>query len=135
MSSEVLELLKKSITEQRCLAVRYGDQTGVRVIEPHAVYTDEHGELVADCYQTGGYSATGRRPPFWKRMRVKKMQSASLLKDTFKPRGAEGFKPDKPRYKKGLVAIVGRGKPCFLYSAEQLKEMGPPLPEHVRKYH
>lgn len=135
MSSDVLELLKKSINEQRCAAVRYHDQGGVRVVEPHAAYTDQRGELVVDCYQTGGYSASGRPLPFWKRMRVKKIISVSLLNDTFEPRIDQGFSPGKPRYKRDVVAIVGAGKPCFLYSPEALKEMGPFLPEGGRRYH
>ncbi|MFQ5934810.1 MAG: hypothetical protein ACE5LB_00185 [Acidiferrobacterales bacterium] len=134
MSSEVLDLVKKSITEQRCAAIRYYDGDGVRVVEPHAAYTNERGEVVVDCYQTGGFSASGRRPPFWKRMRVKKIVHMSILEDTFQPRLTDGFDPTKSRYQKGVVAIVGGGKPCFLYSPEALKEMGPFLPED-RKYH
>ena len=133
MSSDVLEVLKKSINEQRCAAIRY-DQGGIRVVEPHAMYTDERGELVVDCYQTGGHSASGRRLPFWKRMRVKKIASISLLNDTFEARVDRGFSPSKPRYKQNVVAIVGAGKPCFLYSPEALKEMGPFLPEGGRRY-
>jgi len=133
VSTDVLELLKKAINEQRYASVRY-HEGGARVVEPHAAYKDEQGRLMVDCYQTGGYSASGRKPPFWKRLRVNKIASVSLLDDTFEPRLTEGFKPTKPRYKQNMVAIVGAGKPCFLYSPEALKEMGPFLPEGVGRY-
>jgi hypothetical protein len=68
-------------------------------------------------------------------MRVKKIVSVSLLNDTFEPRVDRGFSPTKPRYKRDVAAIVGAGKPCFLYSPEALKEMGPFLPEGGRRYH
>ncbi len=135
MVPNILKLLKKAIQEQRCLAIRYRDQRGVRVVEPHAAYANDNGELVTDCYQIKGYSASGREPPFWKRFLLKKITAVSMLKDTFSPRVTEGFSADKPRYRKGLVAIVDEAKPSYLYSAQALKEMGPFLPDDMRKYH
>ncbi|MFQ5993952.1 MAG: hypothetical protein ACE5K1_02560 [Acidiferrobacterales bacterium] len=130
-----LKLLKKAVQECRCLAVRYGDKEGVRVVEPHAVYADDHGEVVVDCFQTRGHSSSGRQPPFWRPLRLKKISALSLLKQHFAPRVEEGFSAEKPRYKRGLIAIVDDGRPTFLYSAEALREMGPFLPEDMRKYH
>lgn len=115
--------------------MRYGDG-GARVVEPHAAYQNESGEAYIDCYQTGGFSASGRNPPFWKRLRLRKVVEVSLLKDTFAPRVAEGFDPTKPRYaRERLVAIVGRGKPSFLYPTEVLQQMGPSLPVGMGRRH
>lgn len=135
MAPNLLKLLKKAINERRRLAVRYGEQPGIRVVEPHAAYAGEDGELIVDCYQTRGYSASGKKPPFWKRLRLEKITAVSILKDTFQPRGAKGFSVEKPRYKKGLVAIVDDSKPSYMYSPDALREMGPFLPDDMRKYH
>ncbi|MFQ6021646.1 MAG: WYL domain-containing protein [Acidiferrobacterales bacterium] len=135
MVPNILNLLKKAINERRCLALRYRDQGGVRVVEPHAAYTRESGEVVVDCYQTRGYSSSGRQPPFWKRFRIKKIAALSVLKDTFTPRVEEGFSSDKSKYKRDAVAIVDDGRPTYMYSPEALKEMGPFLPDDMRKYH
>ncbi len=133
--SGALELLRRAIKEQRCAAIRYAEG-GVRVAEPHAAYKNEDGEAYVDCYQTGGFSSSGRRPPFWKRMRIRKIADVSLLQDTFAPRLSEGFDPKRPRYERThLIAIVGRDKPSFLYPPQVLQEMGPFLPEHMRKRH
>lgn len=133
--SEILDVVKRAIREQRCAALRYGDG-GARVVEPHAAYQDENGDTYVDCYQTGGFSASGRSPPFWKRLRLRKVVEASLLQDTFAPRLSEGFDPTKPRYaRKGLIAIVGRGKPSFLYPMEVLQQMGPSLPAGMGRRH
>lgn len=134
MVPNILTLLKKAISEKRCLALRYREQRGVRVVEPHATYTKENGEVIVDCYQTRGYSSSGREPPFWKRFRLKKIAAVSVLNDTFTPRLAQGFNRDKPRYKKDLIAIVDDGRPSYMYSPQALQEMGPFLPDE-RKYH
>ncbi len=135
MESNVLEILKRAIEDRRCVAVRYRGQQSVRVVEPHAAYTNDAGELVVDCYQTRGFSASGRRPPFWKRLRLKHIGAISVLKQAFEPRLLEGFSANKARYKRGLVAIVEADKPSFMHSPQALREMGPFLPEGMRKYH
>lgn len=133
MQPNILKLLKQAIAEQRCLAVRYRDG-GARVVEPHAAYANDRNEIVVDCYQTDGFSASGRQPPFWKRLRLKKITAASLLKQTFEPRVEEGFSPEKPRYKNKPVAIIADHEPSYMYSPEALQQMGPFLPDH-RKFH
>jgi len=52
MIPNILQLLTAAIREKRCVAIRYHDQRHVRVIEPHAIYTHESGELVMDAFQT-----------------------------------------------------------------------------------
>ena len=56
MLPNTIQLISQAIKEKRCIAIRYHDQRQIRVIEPHAVYTDERGELVMDAYQTRGHS-------------------------------------------------------------------------------
>jgi hypothetical protein len=114
------------------VAVRYHDQRQVRVIEPHAIYTDERGDMVLDAYQTRGFSAAGRPPPFWRPFRLKKITALSILKEQFEPRTSEGFSTNRLKYRNGVVAIVQDNRPAFTYPAQQT-EMGPFLPEHMRR--
>ena len=130
VSQNIVKLLVKAIKEQRCVAIRYRKQREIRVIEPHAVYTNDRGEVVVDGYQTRGYSSSGRPPPFWRPFRLKIISAISVLKEHFEPRLAEGFSPDKLKYKKGLLAIVDKPKRNHMYSPEALQDMGPFLPHH-----
>jgi predicted DNA-binding transcriptional regulator YafY len=132
MLPNIMALLSQAIREKRCVAIRYHDQRQVRVIEPHAIYTNERGELVVDAFQTRGYSASGRPTPFWRPFRLKKVTAASLLKEPFEPRMSEGFSPDRLKYKSGLVSIVQDTSPAFAYPT-QASEMGPFLPEGLRR--
>lgn len=106
MVPNILQLLAKAVREKRCVAIRYHDQSDIRVIEPHAIYTADNSEIVADAFQTRGYTASGRPPPFWRPFRIKEISSVSLMDEGFTVRHAEGFSTNRSRYQKGLIAIV-----------------------------
>lgn len=133
MLPNILNQLSQAIRDRRCVAVRYHDQRQVRVIEPHAIYTDERGEMVLDAYQTRGHSSSGRPPPFWRPFRLKKIAALQILKEQFEPRTSEGFSAGRLKYKSGVVAIVqDQRQPAFTYPTQQ-SEMGPFLPENMRR--
>ena len=128
MVPKILKILTTAIKEKRCAAIRYYNQREIRIVEPHAIYTNERGELVVDCYQTRGFSSSGRPPPFWRPFRLKKIAAISLLKETFNVRKTEGFSANRVKYRNGLVALVEDQRPSFLYPEHVLHEMGPFLP-------
>lgn len=146
MIPNILQLLTQAIHEKRCVAIRYHDQRHVRVVEPHAIYTQESGELVMDAFQTRGYSSSGRPPPFWRPFRLKKIGAISVLKENFETRAQEGFSPDKDKYRNGLVAIVdghrkgdsippralqqAGARRQKLYTEPQPEDVGPHLPKN-----
>jgi predicted DNA-binding transcriptional regulator YafY len=145
MIPNILQLLTTAIREKRCVAIRYHDQRHVRVIEPHAIYTHEGGELVMDAFQTRGYSSSGRPPPFWRPFRLKKISAISPLKENFETRLQEGFSHEKEKYRNGPVAIVdqrrkGGDVPARalqqlaarqnLYTQPQPDDAGPQLPKN-----
>lgn len=130
--TNILQVITKAIKERRCVALRYQDQRAVRVVEPHAIYTDEHSQLMLDAYQIRGYSSSGRPLPFWRPFRIKKISGVDVLKEVFMPRTAEGFSAARLKYKSGLVAIVEVPNTGFAYPEATL-EMGPPRPEHLRR--
>lgn len=113
MLPDVLQLISRAIREHRCLALHYDGQRQVRVVEPHAVYTDEHDELVLDAYQIRGFSESGRPTPFWRPLHLGRITSLSLLKESFAPRVLEGFTPNRPKYRRGLVVVIEDARPDF----------------------
>src|SRR5256885_13900969 len=132
MASNILQVLSQAIRDKRCIAIRYHDQRQIRVVEPHAIYSGERGELMLDAYQTRGYSSSGRPPPFWRPFRLKKITAVSVLKESFAPRVTEGFSPDRLKYKTGLVSIVQDDRPAFIYPT-LTNDVGPPLPVGFRR--
>lgn len=145
MIPNILKLLTTAIREKQCVAIRYHDQRHVRVIEPHAIYTHESGELVMDAFQTRGYSASGRPPPFWRPFRLKKINGISLLKENFETRLQEGFSPQKEKYRNGTIAMIDDRRKSSdyavqaiiqsttrqnIYTQPQPAESGPELPKN-----
>jgi len=145
MIPNILQVLTTAIREKRCVAIRYHDQRQVRVIEPHAIYTHESGELVMDAFQTRGYSSSGRPPPFWRPFRLKKISAISPLKENFETRVQEGFSPEKDKYRHGPVAMVDQRRHNSdvppralqqsaarrkLYTQPQSEDVGPQLPKN-----
>ena len=134
MLPNTIQLISQAIKVKRCIAIRYHDQRQIRVVEPHAVYTDERGDLSMDAYQTRGYSASGRPPPFWRPFRLKKITAVSVLKEKFQPRITEGFSTNRLKYRSGLVAIVQDTEPAFVYVyPPQTTEISPHLLEDIRR--
>jgi hypothetical protein len=135
MLPDILKLLTRAIQEKRCIAIRYHGQTHIRVLEPHAIYTAENGEILMDAFQVRGYSSSGRPTPFWRPFRLKKINVVSLLKENFTTRGEEGFDPGKSKYKNGMYAIVDDRRRAFAIPPPVLtqtvsEEMGPHLPKN-----
>lgn len=132
MLPNILQVMTKAVKEKRCVAVRYHDQRQIRVLEPHAIYTDEHGELIVDGFQTRGHSSSGRPTPFWRPFRLKKITAVSVLKEAFEPRTEEGFSAQRLKYQNHLVAIAENRRPGLANRVPQA-EMGPFLPEGLRR--
>lgn len=82
----VLKLLTKAAKERRCAALRYDGQHHLRVVEPHVIYMDSGGSVVAECFQVKGYSTAGNLAPFWKIFRVTKIDAVFLLSTPFEAR-------------------------------------------------
>ena len=106
MAPNIIKVLTQAIKEKHCVAIRYHGQGHIRVLEPHAIYTAENGEIVVDAFQIRGYSSSGRPTPFWRPFRLKKINAVSMLKEVFTARVVEGFNPAKSKYKSGLYALV-----------------------------
>jgi predicted DNA-binding transcriptional regulator YafY len=130
--ANILQILSRAIKERRCIAIRYQGQRSVRVVEPHAIYSDEQSQLVLDAYQIRGHSSSGRPLPFWRPFRVKKIDEVEILKNVFMPRTAEGFSAARLKYKNGLVAIAEAPGAVFA-QPDAVMEVGPPRPSHMRR--
>lgn len=134
MLPNILKVLSEAIRDCKRVAIRYHGQREIRVLEPHAMYSNDRGELVVDAYQVSGYSSAGRPLPYWRPFRLKKISAVSKLEKGFKPRVEAGFSVTKPRYRKGLVAIVEDTRPGHTYPIEVLQQqMGPQLPVRTFK--
>ncbi len=110
----VLKLLSKAAKERRRAAIRYNGQRQLMVVEPHVIYMDDDGSVVADCLQVKGRSTTGKRPPFWKTFRVTKIDAVFLLNVPFEATKADAFRLNGRDYARGLIAMAYDRPPPIL---------------------
>ncbi|MFQ5994582.1 MAG: hypothetical protein ACE5K1_05765 [Acidiferrobacterales bacterium] len=113
MTPVVLKLLTKAAKERRRAAIRYNGQHHLRVVEPHVIYMDDEGSIVADCYQVKGHSVAGKAAPFWKTFRVNKINAVFLLNAPFEAAKAQGFRLNKQNYSRGLIAMAYDRPPTY----------------------
>lgn len=119
----VLKLLSKAAKERRRAAIRYDGQHHLRVVEPHVVYMDSDGGVVAECYQVKGYSTAGKPAPFWKTFRVTKIDAVFLLSTTFEAQKPKNLTLRKSRH---LIAMAYDRPPAIPAPQNRLQ----PQPHH-----
>jgi len=119
----VLKLLSKAAKERRRAAIRYDGQHHLRVVEPHVVYMDSDGGVVAECYQVKGYSTTANPAPFWKTFRVIKIDAVFLLDTTFKAQTPKNLTLRKSRR---LIAMAYDRPPAIPAPQNRMQ----PQPHH-----
>lgn len=83
MTPTAIKILSKAAKERRRAAIRYEGQRHLRIVEPHLIYVDDQGSVMADCYQVQGYSDSGAAPPFWRTFRLSKIDAVFLLNTAF----------------------------------------------------
>jgi len=88
MVSEVVidERLAYAIEHRRQLEIRYvvGPQSrGVRVINPHVVFTAPTGALSLHAVQVGGFSSSGLSYPAWRSFDLARVWVTRLLESGF----------------------------------------------------
>jgi hypothetical protein len=104
-----LRVLTQAIQEKRCVAIRCDGKNRLVTIEPHAIYTDAHGDIVLDCFQKTHADNDDRIKGFWNTINWRKINAVFWLNTFFAPRIAQGFVEVDDKYQSGLVAIVNTG--------------------------
>lgn len=88
MTSDVAidERLAYAIEHRRQLEIRYvvGPQSrGIRVVNPHVVFTAPTGALSLHAVQVGGFSSSGLTEPSWRSFDLARVWVTKLLDSTF----------------------------------------------------
>ena len=120
-----------AIKNRRRLLIRYSGNKRSRLVEPHILYESENKHQILVCFQVGGYSSRGRKPPFWRPFRLKKVESVYVVDELFEPRVSKGFKTVEAltRGEIELSITIDHGEYNFFNSAVY----GPPPPNYLEQ--
>lgn len=101
-----LRILSQAIHEKRCVAIRCDGKNRLITIEPHVIYTDEHNNIVIDCFQKNNTDKDNGHEGFWNAINWRKINAVFWLNTFFSPRINQGFVEADQKYQTGLVAMV-----------------------------
>ena len=127
MVPRITEILNAAITSKRRLAIRYKNQTQIRVVEPHILYLTKSGRRVVECYQVRGHSSGGRVPPFWRPFQLRKIASIDVLDEVFEARTGDGFEAIRKLITGEVLAVIDAGPTEYMHFNGGI--YGPPKPE------
>lgn len=76
----MISLICNAISSKRCLSIWYNG--GIRIVEPHCYGHGNSGNDLLRCFQTSGYSLSGKSHD-WKLMKVSEMDKIIILEQVF----------------------------------------------------
>jgi hypothetical protein len=89
----VKKLICEAIAEKKCLRFSYHGK--VRIVEPHILGADKHGNELLSAYFVGGHTQSAKAP-FWRSYSLDEITSLQKLDDGFAgPR--KGYNPHDPK--------------------------------------
>jgi len=127
MVPRISEILSSAITSRRRIAIRYKNQTHIRILEPHILYRTRSGRCVVESYQVRGYSSGGRVPPFWRPFQLRKINSVDVLDEMFEPRMGEGFEAIRKLITGEILCVIDAAPNEYTFLNPAI--YGPPKPE------
>jgi hypothetical protein len=71
-----------AISNKRKTRIRVSNEPSAREIDPHIVYEASTGNVLVNCFQTGGYSKSGKLPN-WRYQVVADITSVEILEECF----------------------------------------------------
>ena len=101
MRKSKLNVLKEAVEGKKKLRIVYQDDTGDRLLYPHALYEFSPKHILMDAYQIEGFTKTSTKFPKWKTFVVKNIKNVKVIDESF--RTIRSFEPDSDRYVNSIV--------------------------------
>jgi WYL domain len=91
----------RAIHERHVVELRYGEDTGSRIVCPHVLYEASEGKEYVDAYQVEGRTRTGALPN-WREFELAKIRNLDVLATEFSL--APGYNPSGEKYRRRVIA-------------------------------
>lgn len=106
MQADVAEIVRDAIAGRLQLEIEYhgeGKASGVRTIDPHALFRTGNDRIYLHAFQVSGVSTSGDIPD-WRQFDLEEISIVRSLKSHFDL--AEGYDPSSRMYSAGLVVAA-----------------------------
>lgn len=131
MIPNLYKTIASAIRNKRRIVIRYNGKSLSRVVEPHALFKSEEGEVGLLGYQVRGYHSSKRNGAgsFWRPFQLKKIDNIHVSQELFEPRLGHGYAAVS-RSIKGEVMTALECEPDD-YKYFDARAYGPPVPAYL----
>ncbi|MGA8260747.1 MAG: WYL domain-containing protein [Arenicellales bacterium] len=129
MIPNLYKTIASAIRNKRRIVIRYNGRSLSRVVEPHALFKSEDGDVSLLGYQVRGYHSSKRNGSFWRPFQLKKIDNIHVSQELFEARLSQGYAA-VARTLKGEVLSALECEPDD-YRFFDARLYGPPVPAYL----
>jgi hypothetical protein len=129
MIPNVYKTIASAIRNKRRIVIRYNGKSRSRVVEPHAVFKSEDGEVSLLGYQVRGYHSSKRNGSFWRPFQLKKIDNIHVSQELFEARLSQGYAAVAKTLKGQVLSALEREPDDYRFFDARVS--GPPVPAYL----
>ena len=129
MIPNLYKTIASAIRNKRRVVIRYSGRPRSRVVEPHALFKSEDGEVSLLGYQVRGYHSSKRNGSFWRPFQLKKIDNIHVSQELFEPRLSHGYAAVSRSIKGQMMTALDCEPDEYRYFDGRV--YGPPVPAYL----
>lgn len=118
-----------AIRNKRRIVIRYNGRSLSRVVEPHALFKSDDGDVSLLAYQVRGYHSRKRNDSFWRPFQLKKIDNIHVSQELFQARLSQGYATVARTLKGQVLAALECAPDDYKYF--DARAYGPPVPAYL----
>lgn len=129
MIPNLYKTIASAIRNKRRILIRYNGRAMSRVVEPHALFKAEDGEVSLLGYQVRGYHSRKRNGSFWRPFQLKKIDNVHVSQELFEARLSHGYAAVARSLKGQMMSALDVEPDDYRFFDARL--YGPPVPAYL----
>jgi predicted DNA-binding transcriptional regulator YafY len=129
MIPNLYKTIASAIRNKRRIVIRYSGRSRSRVVEPHALYKSEDGEVSLLAYQVRGYHSSKRNGSFWRPFQLRKIDAIHVSHELFEPRLSHGYSAVSRSIKGQVMTALECAPDDYRHFDGRIS--GPPVPAYL----
>jgi len=129
MIPNLYKTIAAAMRNGRRIVIRYNRGSGSRVVEPHALFKSDSGEIGLLGYQVRGYRSSKRNGSYWRAFRLGKIDNIHVGQELFEPRVGHGYAAVMSGLKGEVLAALEPGAREYCFFDDRVQ--GPAMPAYL----
>ena len=129
MIPNLYKTIASAIRNKRRIVIRYSGRSLSRVVEPHALFKSEDGDVTLLGYQVRGYHSSKRNDSFWRPFQLRKIDNIHVSQELFEARLSQGYATVARTLKGEILSALECGPDDYRFFDSRI--YGPPVPAYL----